>query len=164
MAIQALEIARYIITKSSDIGKPVSNLKLQKLLYYVQGWYLGLEGVPVFTDNIQAWVHGPVVPTVFFCYKAFKWNPISENTRPGDVEVSFTDHIDAVLAAYDHMTAAQLEKLSHEESPWREARGSLPPTESSKAVISHESMKEYFRNLANESDKEEHPTAYAAAR
>src|SRR6266446_3445682 len=69
-------LAKYIIASCSDDGKSVTNLKLQKLLYYAQAWKLALHGKPLFNDRIEAWVHGPVVPVVFREYRDFKWAPL----------------------------------------------------------------------------------------
>ena len=60
---RAREIAEWFLAWAEDIEADISNLKLQKLLYYAQGHYLARTGVPLFDDVIQAWAHGPVVPT-----------------------------------------------------------------------------------------------------
>ncbi|MDP2247969.1 MAG: DUF4065 domain-containing protein, partial [Nitrosomonadales bacterium] len=77
----AINVARYIIRKFQDAGDPVTNLKLQKLLYYVQGWHLGIYNTPAFEDDFQAWVHGPVVPSTFQEYRHNRWNPIVEDVQ-----------------------------------------------------------------------------------
>ena len=139
-------VSKAIIQKSSS---PISNLKLQKLLYYAQGWSLALNDRPAFYERIEAWVHGPVVPAAFYEYRHFGWNPIEV---PSD-EISLTDdevtHVEAVLNAYGEFTATQLELLSHDESPWRIARGTLDQKEPSKAEITLASMKEFFSKLAD---------------
>ncbi len=163
MPVPALSIAKYIVVNSTSRERRISNLKLQKILYYVQGWSLGLYEMAAFSDSIQAWVHGPVVPTVFFHYRDFKWNPISDNSPVPELPTKLIDHIDSVLYAYEDLTAAQLERLSHEEAPWKLTRGQLPPTESSTLVISHDLMKAFFSELANESDEEEHSAARTSA-
>jgi len=59
------DVAAYIINKSIESGKPVSNLKLQKLLFYVQANFLVNLGKACFEEEIQAWKHGPVVPRIY---------------------------------------------------------------------------------------------------
>src|SRR3989442_1092083 len=54
-------IANYFLWLSNESGSFLSNLKLQKVLYYAQGWHLGLERQRLFTDQIEAWVHGPSI-------------------------------------------------------------------------------------------------------
>ncbi len=139
------DVAKVIIQKSSG---PISNLKLQKLLYYVQGWHLGLKGTPVFGDPIQAWVHGPVVPEIFQRYRHHRWNPIDMPTTDAVVADPYAKHIDAVLKVYGKYTADQLERLSHTEKPWLDARGDLPASAPSNAEITVRSMREFFARKA----------------
>ena len=69
MAYSAVELSKYIITKCARENKPISNLQLQKILYFIQKEYLQKKGVPAFNDPIEAWRFGPVVPEsyYFFC-------------------------------------------------------------------------------------------------
>lgn len=64
----AILVAQYIVTKCLNDGKPISNLHLQKILYYVQEAFLIKKGKPCFFDEIQAWKFGPVVPRVYYYY------------------------------------------------------------------------------------------------
>jgi uncharacterized phage-associated protein len=146
----AHEIARYIIAFSHEQGGPVSNLKLQKLLYYVQAWSLALHDQPVFNDRIEAWVHGPVVPPVYGGYKGWAWQPINENIALEDAKLpeAVRTHVDEVLAVYGPLTAPHLERLTHQEEPWLKARRGLPRDEASNNVISHEDMKIYYKRVA----------------
>jgi uncharacterized phage-associated protein len=145
MTIPVQNIAKFIIQQAS----PISNLKLQKLLYYAQGWHLGIKGTPLFSEEIQAWVHGPVVPEVFQRYRDFKWKPIAAEHDCASLPEPTHRYVMSVLKAYGHLRADQLERLSHLEDPWRSARKGLDPKVSSKVVISHESMRKYFVKLAN---------------
>jgi len=135
------DVSKIVIQKSAE---PVSNLKLQKLLYYVQGWSLALNDQLAFHEEIQAWVHGPVVPAAFYEYKHFRWNPIEippERVSISEAEIS---HVVNVMATYGKFTAYQLESLTHEEEPWINARVGLDPKMSSRAVITPEAMKKFF--------------------
>src|SRR5579864_2329863 len=67
----ALTIAKWFIAWAEAEGDELSNLKLQKLLYYAQGHHMAAHGRPLFTEPIQAWSHGPVVPEVYHQFKAF---------------------------------------------------------------------------------------------
>lgn len=71
-------IATCLIRLSYEKQRPVSNLKLQKLLYYAQAWHLAIFKQPLFNDEIEAWVHGPVVPEVFRAYRDNKWASIPD--------------------------------------------------------------------------------------
>lgn len=80
---EALSIAKYAITKCVKDGCPISNLQLQKILYYVQKLFL-LRGKIAFYDKIEAWQFGPVVPTVYYQFCGFGAMPI---TMEFDVDV-----------------------------------------------------------------------------
>ncbi len=138
-------VSKFLIQNSER----VSNLKLQKLLYYAQGWHLGLYSKPLFDEPIEAWRHGPVVPRIFRLYRDFKWSPIQVETTPVDVSSSVSKHLKTILKVYGQWTAAQLETQSHTESPWIEARQGYPDGASCRTVITQESMQHYFCKLAN---------------
>jgi uncharacterized phage-associated protein len=150
MTPTASNVAKFILMRFQANRSSLINLKLQKLLYYSQAWHLAFTGEALFHDRIEAWIHGPVVPTVFGEYKQFGWSPISiadGGTLHADGEL--VAHVDNVLRAYGSMNAWQLERLSHSESPWREARGGLPPDAPSKNVITEESMRAFYSRMVN---------------
>jgi uncharacterized phage-associated protein len=127
MVTTASNVAKYLVNHFCAQGKPISNLKLQKLLYYCQGWHLAIMDQPLFEDPVQAWVHGPVVPSAFQEYRKYGWSPIPAGTAPAEMPAESVGVIGEVIQVYGDWSAAQLEQLSHEESPWRDTRGSLPP-------------------------------------
>lgn len=142
-------VAKHIIRFFQEAGDPVTNLKLQKLLYYVQGWHLALLERPAFNDRIEAWVHGPVQPSVYGAYKSYRWNPITEATEQPEIHHDTVDVIEEVLRVYGVETGFQLELRSHSEPPWLQARGGLAPDEESTAIITPDSMRAYFSTLAD---------------
>lgn len=68
---EALDIAKYVIGKCTAENCPISNLQLQKILYFLQKKYLVDNGTVLFRDEIQAWQFGPVVPEVYYQYCGF---------------------------------------------------------------------------------------------
>lgn len=136
-------IAKYIIA-SFQKKQEISNLKLQKLLYYAQAWHLVLYDAALFDDKIEAWVHGPVVASVFREYREFGWKPLSvtEVCRISSVDV--VSHLKEVIRVYGKFDAVMLERMTHREAPWRDARGNLAPDEPSNRVITHEAMKKFY--------------------
>ena len=74
----ALEIARYIIDKCYKDDFLISNLQLQKILYYLQVHFLKNEKEPLFKDDIEAWTYGPVVPNVYYHYSMYGGKEICE--------------------------------------------------------------------------------------
>ncbi len=66
----AYDIANYFLKLSDeDSGERLSNMKLQELLYYAQGFHIALHDIPLFEDSILAWIHGPVVAKESYEYK-----------------------------------------------------------------------------------------------
>ncbi|MCC6488184.1 MAG: DUF4065 domain-containing protein [Candidatus Hydrogenedentes bacterium] len=144
----AKEIAAYLISQFQEAGDPLDNLKLQKLLYYVQGWHLALLDKPAFGERLEAWVHGPVQPATYGEYKHYRWNPITDEVQRPKLDGELSELIKEVLDAYGGETGYELELRTHHEPPWLEARGGIPDDQESNAVISQASMKEYFKSLA----------------
>lgn len=144
----ARQIADAIISISHEHSSEITNLKLQKLLYYAQAWYIVFNDRPLFGENIEAWVHGPVVAGVFGDFKHFRWSPINMPGSPTN-SMEINEHLNEVWRAYGKYGATELERMAHAESPWREARGGLPPDEPSRNIISHASIKEYYSSLLN---------------
>lgn len=90
----ALTIARYVVNKCTKDGCPISNLQLQKILFYVQKLFLAC-GQVAFYDRIEAWQFGPVVPSVYYQFCGFGAMPISM-TYDVDVDAAKTD-IDSII-------------------------------------------------------------------
>lgn len=138
MAYDVKDIAKKIIAKTdTEHGDTISNLKLQKMLYYMQGFHLAFFGTPLFEEEIKAWQYGPVVPSVYEEYKRYESKaidlpegPVIELTE--DEEAVF----DNVYDEYNQFSAVALMKMTHEESPWRS-------TEISQ-VIDKEKIKQFF--------------------
>jgi len=146
------EIADYFIALSNDTENLITNLKLQKLVYYTQAWHLGVFGIPIFEEDFQAWVHGPVMPDLYHTYKHFSYNPISEE-KPSAAELfdKFVSEVQTVLndvtEEYFGRTAYELEQLTHAEDPWIDARGQLSADSNSSSIIDKDKMKTYYANL-----------------
>lgn len=135
-----------LISRCRERGLSVSNLMLQKLLYYSQAWHLALGNAPLFEDEIEAWVHGPVVPLVFRRFKVYKWDPITERV-PTCSDASLIQFLDSIISLYGKYSAKDLERLTHNEAPWTNARVGLSPDEPSSKVIPKEDIRSYFRGL-----------------
>lgn len=67
----ALEVANYVVWRAGISDKEITNLKLQKILYYLHSYYLLKHNKPLFKDVIEKWKLGPVVPNVYQEYKNF---------------------------------------------------------------------------------------------
>ena len=79
MSMTALQLAEYTIRRATSSEVPITNLKLQKTLYYLQGYSLRALNDPAFNEAIRHWQYGPVVPTVYFAYSANGAEPLCVN-------------------------------------------------------------------------------------
>jgi uncharacterized phage-associated protein len=145
----AEEIADTVINLSRERGIEITNLKLQKLLYYAQAWNLVFTGDLLFSNAIEAWVHGPVVPSVFRKFKGYRWSAIDCAVSPV-TDSRVTAHINAVLDTYGSIQATRLESLTHREEPWKAARGDRPVDEPCNALIDTNVMREFYSSLLPE--------------
>ena len=143
------DIADYVIMQlTSDEEMPLINLKLQKLLYYIQPWSLGIEKCTMFNGKFQAWVHGPVNREIYerFLDKSLYGFITRNDIRNADValcnaDADFTKYI---LDNYAGFSGAQLERMTHEETPWQEARRGFAPEERCTREISEHTMLVYY--------------------
>jgi uncharacterized phage-associated protein len=140
MAYKALDIANKILAKASfsDSGELISNMKLQKLLYYQQGFHLAYFGAPLFGEEIEAWTYGPVVPSVYDFYKGYNNQGIKYGGEVIKLSPKEEALFDAVYKTYGEFSAIGLMNLSHSEKPWKDtpiAKGS---------IINHDKMKDFF--------------------
>lgn len=141
-------IADFIVALSQKHGDLITNLKLQKLLYYAEGWYLALYNRSLFSEPIEAWVRGPAVYSVWKRYNDFKWKPITRRVQPPEIPERVAKHLEEIMIVYGDFSALKLEKMTHEELPWQNARRHLQGHERSSEKISREDMKAYFKQLA----------------
>jgi len=122
-------------------------MKLQKLVYYSQAWSLVWDEAALFDEEIQAWANGPVVRTLYDVHKGLftvKSLPIGNSAALTATE---RETIDSVLEFYGHRNSQWLSDLSHQESPWQDARANVPAGEPSSAPITHAAMAEYYGSL-----------------
>lgn len=139
--LTCFDVAKYFLSLTNeDEGDLISNLKLQKLVYYAQGFHLALYDVSLFEEDIYAWVHGPVVPELYHEYKVYGSGHVP---RPEEFDFSVLDKntrelLDEVYDTFGQFSAWKLRNMTHEEPPWRDASDR-------REVITHESLKEYFK-------------------
>lgn len=138
------DAAKYILEKQG----PMSTMKLQKLCYYCQAWSLVWDDAPLFEEDFEAWVNGPVCPVLFKQTRG-KFSVCADD-EPGDSEkltAEQKDTVDVVLEHYAPHDAQWLSQLTHMEAPWKTARGGLPDNANSSEVITKESMGMYYGGL-----------------
>ena len=122
MAYNAIDIAKKIICKTDvEHGDTLSNLKLQKLLYYMQGFHLAFFDEPFFNESIEAWPYGPVVPVVFQEFKKYKKRSINPDNYHDDLVLTDDEQqmFDMVYSEYNRYSAVALMNMTHTEGPWK---------------------------------------------
>ncbi len=142
--LSVYNVANYFLScVDPDDDDCISNLKLQKLCYYAQGFYLAMYGKRLFDNDIRAWQHGPVVAELYHKYKNehascliadadFDINSIPENIR------SF---LDDVYQTYGQFSAWRLREMTHQETPWQNSYN-----KTANDIISDEEMIKFFKS------------------
>lgn len=141
--------ADFLLAESRERGELLTNLKLQKLLYYAQAWYLALKGQELFGEDFQAWVHGPVLPSQYHRFKDYQWRLLDLEVERPQVPEGLADHFVEITDIFGVESAVSLEIMTHREQPWIEARGALPNDAPSNAKISKDTMRAFYRALAD---------------
>lgn len=142
---KASEVAKYILYTAYKFGDSITNLKLQKLLYYIQVDYLVKHnGMPLFAENIEAWQYGPVVREVYNLYKCFGRNPINDEGLSEQFELSTEEKksIEDSLEKYMSYSAYELVSNIHQEQPWIDSY-----EEGKDNIIPNESMYNFYKSL-----------------
>lgn len=146
MAYPVLKIANlmlratYTIEGAEDL---MSNMKLQKMLYYQQGFHLAYFGTPLFDEDIEAWMYGPVVPSVYTFYEEHGRNGIMPDMND-DFMFNKQEELNLfnqVLQVYGKYSACGLMNMTHNEAPWQ-----TTPTGRGN-IISKSKMEKFFKTL-----------------
>lgn len=145
MAYPVLDIANLLLRLSYNTEGAedmMSNMKLQKMLYYEQGFHLAYFGTPLFDEEIEGWMYGPVVPSV---YEHFRENGRNGIMPDMDAENCLTakEEMDLFVKVYDvygRYSAFGLMNMTHSEAPWSDL-----PRKGNGCTISKESMKSFFK-------------------
>lgn len=140
MAYSALDVAKYVINYEHSQGREVSNLRLQKLLYFIQALVLVETDGPCFLDEMQAWEYGPVVPNVYHIFKIFGSLDIREKEEAPLIEEKIAGYIKEMIDFCKDFPTSQLVEITHKQDPWIQAR-----KRGLKSVITTTSIRDYFK-------------------
>lgn len=150
------DVARYFLALATEDGDLITNLKMQKLVYYAYAWTLVANDQKLFAEPIEAWPNGPVVPTLYQALKRYGSRPLDERfLRIGSDEEfaalasKFPDDVletlNGVYEEYMRMSAFDLVTRTHSERPWREARRGLGPSDYCETAIRDEDIIAEYR-------------------
>ena len=142
---KAEDIAEWFLNKNRtqmnfEDSEYITNLKLQKLLYYAQGYFLAKKSTPLFDEEFLAWEHGPVIRKI---YDKYKKNGACGIVYDKDFDIDIDGETEGILEEvyekYGQFTAWKLRNMSHDTEPWR----TTPINE----VIPKEKIEKYFREV-----------------
>lgn len=150
-------VEKYFILKGQEFNQDgeenlkVTPLKLQKLMYFSQGWSHAFTGENLFEPDFQAWVHGPVIPELYHKYKSYEFNRIDKDFGLSIYDLGLnTDQLSVlhwVWEKYSKFEAKYLETLTHLEYPWRKTRGDLPDDVGCNWVIEKEDIHSFYDSM-----------------
>ena len=139
-----------VIARIFEKLEEVTPLMLQKLLYFTQGIFSALYGRPIFAEDCRAWVHGPVYPEVYELFRDFKYNPIDDARfalLEGTEDVLTDDEkkvIDLVVNTFGMYGGKVLERITHNEEPWKAARKGYGDSIPSSELLQKERIMRYY--------------------
>lgn len=147
--------ARTIIERASSMGLSITNLKIQKLLYFAHGLMLSLYGRNLVNENFQAWKYGPVVESLYHALKFFGPSSIHHSSvfiehweKIPDDDVEALSAIDAVLDQLGKFSGGRLIDVSHDKrGPWHE----VFHDKTKNIKIENEDIKKYFDTIVKKS-------------
>lgn len=137
------DVAEYILYKSNY---DITPLAIQKLLYYIQGFYYAFNLEFIFIDDCQAWVHGPVFEDLYQKYKENGYRPIKRNKsfNVSKLTKKEINVIDGVIDNLGCFSGDRLRMLTHSEKPWKQTRKGLTPEQNCKRTIDKDLIGDYF--------------------
>jgi uncharacterized phage-associated protein len=154
----ALVIASQFVNRAIENGKPVTQMKLQKMLYIAQGLHLAYTGKPIINETIQAWKYGPVIPNIYDYYKNWGNFPIIKPTIIGAFsESAISTGLDVLCDSAENIIditwditkdidAVKLSNWTHEiNSPWHKSFYGAGCVDTCTVPISHTLISDYFK-------------------
>lgn len=142
--LNVMDVANFLIYLMPEEENELTNLKLNKLMYFAQGHSLQRNNIPLFHEDIQAWKHGPVIPQVYHNFKAYKNAPITRLCGEFDIS-KFNDDEKELLVdvarEYGQYTGKTLRSMTHKAgTPWSQVYN----PQDRNIVISQDAIKQYF--------------------
>ena len=149
--MNAIDVAQYLLYRANLDGEVITNLKMQKLLYYAHAWYMVNFDKPLFDDTIGAWDYGPAIYDIYRRYKKFGYSPIKYKHTGKEVEIfdkRQLEYLDQFYGKFIKYSAHTLARATHNDDPWKNAR------ENGEEFIDNEVIKEYYKKQLKTKTKE----------
>ena len=143
-------LSDYLLSEMRERGEILTPLKLQKMMFYADAWHLALYDREITGECFKAWVHGPVLTSQYARFKDYRWMPITSDIKKPETSENLARHLNDIVDIFGSETAVALERMTHQETPWLEARGDLPDDEPCDNYISKATTAEYYRELGQD--------------
>ena len=116
-------VANRFLDLAKEKGGSLTPMQLLKLVYIAHGWMLGLNGVPLIRDRVEAWQYGPVIPNLYQHIRKYKGEPVTKKINSlfekGELDADEDDVISQVFDVYGEMPAMRLSRITHAKgTPW----------------------------------------------
>lgn len=150
MAVANLNsVADYLLCFAQEHGDLITPLKLQKMVFYADAWYMALNnGEPLVDEHFEAWVHGPVSRSLYSRFADYKWRPITEEVScPPELSSDVKNHLNEIYDIFGGFDAYELERMTHNEDPWLRARGGIPNDEPCTTLIDKDITANFYRSV-----------------
>ncbi len=139
-----IDIANYFIKKHKNTNNQITNMQLQKLVYFTNGIYMHYEGYPLIKEKIQAWKYGPVIPELYDELKNFGSNAVNkiiQNDNSKEISEEMIPLLESIDRIFGTMDAWELSDISHiKEGAWDKAKKLGD-------YLENEDIKEEFKKL-----------------
>lgn len=154
----ARAISNLILAKFDASNFEISNLKLNKVLYFIHGMYLAKAATSIVRNHFEAWDHGPVVRVVYHQFKEFGEDPITKTAEHlnyatgkvepigfGEIQAETREFIFQVAEHYVRFPAWKLREITHEPGgPWHQVFASGASDRGLRDRIPNELIKAHF--------------------
>lgn len=141
-------VADYLLHFAQEHGDVMTPLKLQKMVFYADAWYMALNGgAELVSDKFEAWVHGPVARDLYARFADYKWQPITAEIACPDLPGDIQDHLDEIYQVFGGYSAYQLEQMTHQEEPWLSARGDIAANAPCREHLDKKLTAEFYRRM-----------------
>lgn len=141
----AKDIAQWFVNRTKFDGEVVDKIKLQKLLYFAQACHLLFHNTPLFSDEISAFSHGPVIKSVYPLYAEVKGNKI-DKIKNVEVDIEKTEFLEKIYQVFGKFATWKLVEMSHQERAFNETVKD--------AIITQDKITKYFEENNKENIKE----------
>jgi uncharacterized phage-associated protein len=134
--VSAHDVARELRKRVPHAG----DVQTHKWLYYCQGWHLAWTGEPLFREDVEAWINGPVVAELWADEKHGRGKPDPQPIRGDGLAV-----IEYVVSRYGRFSGKELIRKTHLEDPWRDVAESEDAVSASPSPeITHKELQRWF--------------------